>query len=866
MIGNIGKKAVCSLILTALVLTLAAAGKVEVSVEPQPVRTGEEAYLVIRSYDGSPNRPLSNRLPKVDGLRWLNGTRQSSQTRIINGRRSSLYELMIPFTVSQPGSYTIPPMNLSRSKERTKKITFEAVEARYRTQPARRSSRRRSEADSGEGGLTPEQIMFMEAEIPGRRPFYYLGEEIPFEVNVYVLEGARPQLTWPKIVFGDKGNAVFRDYKQSNPENPNFAGMTQRRVERNGKDYILCSFRTALRPITASKLEIKVEENAALIVPDRRRSADPLDDFLGDVFFSRNRQIARDMTAGPVTVEVRNPPPVPEGVRFTGLVGHWESQVTLSPPPYKVGEPITLKVEFQGSGSTDTLRSWPLDLKGFRVYPPEMEKNSGSAEIRYVLIPTEPSEGKAENVFFGPYAVFSNGKYQTKQFRRAIPVAKGSAVIPGNAETYTVETSAAADGPNAKAEEKRRKAEDILYLKKSNGRSVPLPPEVNIVGGILVAAAGLLFFIVSLFVRMVRRARANDPDHQRKVSARSRKHELLARLKKMDPGEIPAALSGELASFLADAKGLPPGADLSECSAALKSGSPELAGMLDELAQAAWMPSMKSRFTPEFRDSLVKALSRLALVILLGCVSGPLILSAAAEEKITSREQAMTAYDRGKFAAAEKYYRDQLNPAEPSADLLYNIGNCLFQQGCLPQAMLCFERASRLSPRDPDVLENLNLTRRKLMLPEKYRVETPSDIPPYLRDSLRPDEWLFLLCCGIALLWIAAGTAVLRGAGRTFRILLAAGILLAALSTAAYFSQRASSYDPDFAVVTVKNLPVYSLPSDQGKVEMKLRAGEEVVIVERRLDWVRIRSGSAEGWVHAKAVVSLWRPDSMEDI
>ncbi len=309
MIGNKSKKWICSFLLTGLALTLAAAGKVEVLVEPQPVRAGEEAYLVIRSHDGSRNRPLSNRLPKVDGLHWLGGTRESSQTRIINGRRSSLYELKIPFTVGKPGSYTIPSMSLTRSKERTKKVTFEAVKARYQT--SGRSSGRRSDPRSDENGLTLEQIMFMEAEIPGRRPFYYLGEEIPFEVNVYVLEGVRPQLSWPKIVFGDTGNAVFRDYKQSNPENPNFAGMTQQRVERNGNEYILCSFRTALRPITASKLEIRVEENAALIVPDRRRSADPFDDFFGDSFFSRNRQVARDMSAGPVTVEVRNPPPVP---------------------------------------------------------------------------------------------------------------------------------------------------------------------------------------------------------------------------------------------------------------------------------------------------------------------------------------------------------------------------------------------------------------------------------------------------------------------------------------------------------------------------------------------------------------------------
>ncbi|MBO4631288.1 MAG: BatD family protein [Lentisphaeria bacterium] len=860
------KKLIKAIFLSIIFLPLAAAGKVEVFVTPQPVRAGEEAYLVVRSDDGTRNLPLSRRLPKIPGLDWQNGIRQSSQTRIINGKRSSVFEAYIPFVVSRPGSYTIPSMNLSHSKERTRKITFDAVEARYRTGKQSETKRISSDEGNTETGLTPEQIMFMELEIPARKPYYYLGEEIPVEINIYVLEGARPQLSWPKLDFGEKSGAVFRDYRQTNPENPNFAGMTQRQTERNGRVYTVCSFRTAIRPISAGKLEITGHENAALIVRDNRRrtrSSDPFfDEFFNDSFFSRNRQIARNMTTPPLVLDIHNLPPVPEGTRFTGLVGHWESQITLSPPPYKVGEPITLKVEFQGSGSTDTLRSWPLDLKGFRVYPPEVEKNAGSAEIRYVLIPTEPSDGKTENICFGPYAIFNAGKYQIKEFKRPLMIEKGSAVIPGNAGSYSEEAAAPTDAPGTEAAPLKRKSEDILYLKKSAGRTVPLPPEINIAGGILVILAGAVFLIAVVIVRLIRRARENDPDYQRKSAARAVKPELLSRLKRLDPEEIPEVCSGEIASFLADMKGLAPGSDLSECAESLRGQSPELAKMLDELSQAAWMPSMKSKFTPEFRKALIKALGKIAVLMLI-FASG----SLSAAEKITTQSHAMNAYDAGKFDAAEKFYRSIFNPAEPSANLLYNIGNCLFQQGYWPQAMICYERASRLSPRDPDVLENLNLTRRKLMLPEKYKVESPSDIPPYLRDSLRPDEWLFLLCCGIALIFVASGVAVLRGNCRLFRILLIAGVLLIALPATAYFSQRATSYNPDFAIVTAKNLPVYSLPSDQaGKVEIKLRAGEEVTIMERRLDWIRIRSGATEGWVHAKAITSLWSPHSAGDI
>ncbi len=108
-------KLIFGMVFLHLVLPLAAAGKVEVLIEPQPVRVGEPACLIIRSTNGSRNRPLNNRLPNISGLRWLGGAMQSSQTHIINGRRSSVFELKIPFMVSRPGNYTIPSFDLTHS-------------------------------------------------------------------------------------------------------------------------------------------------------------------------------------------------------------------------------------------------------------------------------------------------------------------------------------------------------------------------------------------------------------------------------------------------------------------------------------------------------------------------------------------------------------------------------------------------------------------------------------------------------------------------------------------------------------------------------------------------------------------------------
>ena len=904
-----------------------AAPKVEVFVSPEPVRVGETAYLVIRSNDGAHNAPLISRRPPVQNLEWGRGISQSQNIQIINDRQSVVYEVRIPFVVTQPGKYTIPPFDLTHSKEKTTPFEFAAVEARYSVrstaaasasvQPApappqvpapaptppvaRRQPRpsaqpsvqppapppppQISEEDLApqpsrknvtappqpEKELTLDQILFAEGEIPGARKQYYLGEEIPLEINVYVLAGARAQLTWPQVSFGEKDAAVFHDYKNVNPENPNFSGAATSAVEKNGRQYTLYSFKTAFRPISTGKMTIASRIEGALIIPDNRqssRSDDMFEDFFGGSFVSRDRRVARNMNTPPIGIEVVKVPPAGNEDFYTGLVGSWKTDVTLSPPPYRVGEPITLKVAFQGTASMDTLRARNLDLKGFRVYPPEIEKGKSGAEIRYILIPTETSSGDTENVILPPISTFDplSDKYVTIEFRRKIVIEKGSGILPQNAGGYVVDSGGTPSDAEAREPEKRR-PEEVLYLKKLNGTEVFMPLWRNaLLPGTAVVFLGLIFWLAAEWIRIRRSARENDPMFQRRTGAKKARKKLFDQIASTEPGEIPGKCAGDIASYLSDTLGLPPGADLNECAKAVEPKSPELSKMLEELSQAAWIPSIKSHFTKEYRAAFLKALGKVGLFLLLmGAMALPgAEIALKKEVPIRNDAEAMNAYDSGQFDAAGKYYASMLKKSKPSAKILYNMGNCLYRMGELPKALICYERALRLDPRDSDILENLNLVRRKLALPEKYKIDCPSDVPPYLRDLMRPDEWIFLFCCGWALLFVALGCRALKLNRILMKSTAAAGLALLIFPGAAYLSQKNTSYSPDFAIVTVRNLPVYSLPSAQsGRIEMKLKAGEELSIVERRLDWVRIRSGNAEGWVRAKDISSLWMPDSI---
>ena len=93
----------------------------EVTVRPASPRAGEWAYLIFRTEKGESLPDPGKDLPEVQGLHFArNNSSQSSQLRIINGRRSHITERSIPFLASKEGNYTIPLKKLSKWNSSTK--------------------------------------------------------------------------------------------------------------------------------------------------------------------------------------------------------------------------------------------------------------------------------------------------------------------------------------------------------------------------------------------------------------------------------------------------------------------------------------------------------------------------------------------------------------------------------------------------------------------------------------------------------------------------------------------------------------------------------------------------------------------------
>ena len=101
---------------------------------------------------------------------------------------------------------------------------------------------------------------------------------------------------------------------------------------------------------------------------------------------------------------------------------------------------------------------------------------------------------------------------------------------------------------------------------------------------------------------------------------------------------------------------------------------------------------------------------RLSLAVLL-LVASAVVGVRTASGQDARFEEANQLYQQGDYQGALDHYQQVLADGWEASALYYNVGNAYFKLGHLGQAILFYERAHRLAPRDADVRANLQLAR-----------------------------------------------------------------------------------------------------------------------------------------------------------
>lgn len=245
-----------------------------------------------------------------------------------------------------------------------------------------------------------------------------------------------------------------------------------------------------------------------------------------------------------------------------------------------------------------------------------------------------------------------------------------------------------------------------------------------------------------------------------------------------------------------------------------------------------------------------------AALLLVAC-SAPL----AAQEAFF--EEGNRLYQEGDFAGAVALYERILETGVESGELHYNLGNAWFRLGEIGPAVLHYERARRMMPRDDDLRANLELAR-------SLTVDEITPLPGFW--LLRVARWWVdllsrpVLLAVVTLAWLTAmGALIVAVAGRaeslvvwSRRVAAAAGGLTLVFGLS-LMARELGVGRPDEAVIMAEAAAVHSAPSDDRELLIFTVHEGTRVRVERRSDaWVEILLEDGRvGWVRSGQLVLI---------
>ncbi|MBI5821334.1 MAG: tetratricopeptide repeat protein [Verrucomicrobia bacterium] len=231
--------------------------------------------------------------------------------------------------------------------------------------------------------------------------------------------------------------------------------------------------------------------------------------------------------------------------------------------------------------------------------------------------------------------------------------------------------------------------------------------------------------------------------------------------------------------------------------------------------------------------------------------------------------EAAVLYDQGQFDQAVARYESLFAAGMRSANLYFNLGNAHFKAGRLGRAILNYERARRLDPRDRDINGNLGFVAKQAKSYDAAAAGSWSVWLADLRESLTTDEWTWLvvicywlaLLGAIALVWLPPAVEWkrrLRSASSAFGVV----ALLASVGLGAAIAVEEGL---PAGITVAKEVVVRFAPVNDAMRHFTAYEGQKLWIVSERPSrmqgvpgWVEVeRADGMKGWVPGDAIEKI---------
>ncbi len=216
-------------------------------------------------------------------------------------------------------------------------------------------------------------------------------------------------------------------------------------------------------------------------------------------------------------------------------------------------------------------------------------------------------------------------------------------------------------------------------------------------------------------------------------------------------------------------------------------------------------------------------------------------------------QKANSAYEKGDLGLALESYDALVRQGFESSSLYYNLGNVHYRRGERGKAILWFERASRMAPRDSDIQFNLSLARSHIREDENNFIR--KIFLTFTNNELSwivlVVSWLFFLVLGGVILgWIKSET------WPTTYLWFCGMILLVSIG---WLSANTYILRDPIGIVVAPPGEVRNGPGLEYAVGFTIPEGSKVYIMNKRPDWIQVGvpQQGLKGWMPAKEVEAV---------
>ena len=231
----------------------------------------------------------------------------------------------------------------------------------------------------------------------------------------------------------------------------------------------------------------------------------------------------------------------------------------------------------------------------------------------------------------------------------------------------------------------------------------------------------------------------------------------------------------------------------------------------------------------------------------------PLLMLAGTTQQALITE-ADTAYKAERYTEAVEKYESVLDQGLESAELYYNLGNAYFHLNNLPAAILNYERAKVLNPRDADINFNLNIANS--MIPDKIEVVPEIFYIRWwksVRNNFNLHTWTMASVSIFILLVMFIGIFVLSQRMFMRKLAFWTGImalLLSIISFSMTYTKHSIESQHLEAIVFSPTVTVKSSPNQLGKDLFVIHEGTKVFLMEEMNEWANIKiANGSTGWM-----------------